>query len=213
MYGILIASAILFNVLASTCLAKKENLKSEIIYNAAVFSIFFGIIGARLYHVAHFIEIYSTNPLSILYISNGGIGIIGGLIFGGIAFAIYLKIQRQKISKWFDIVALFMPLSQTIGRIGNIINNELLPYAYYEIVFNLINFAALAILYKKSKLKSGSIALLYLIFYSITRISLENTELGFWKINNVGIASVVATIIMILSICYLIYINLFKKTI
>src|SRR5438445_7715760 len=45
--------------------------------------IILGILGARLYHVLDYWSFYKEDPISILYIQRGGLGILGA-IAGGI---------------------------------------------------------------------------------------------------------------------------------
>src|SRR3989304_2093423 len=52
------------------------------------------IIGARIYHVIDKWELYILDPLSILYIANGGLGIWGALAGLFIGFFIVARVKK-----------------------------------------------------------------------------------------------------------------------
>lgn len=125
----------------------KEGLVADAIYSVSVWAIIGGIVGARLVHVIDFWEIYQTNPISILYIWNGGIAIYGAILGGFIGGSLYILIRN---SNWFlrlwgryfrfagepdkaplpeigrlaDIAAPALFIGMAIGRVGDIINGE-----------------------------------------------------------------------------------------
>jgi prolipoprotein diacylglyceryl transferase len=91
----------------------------------ATFAVPGGIVGARLYHVVTSPGPYLEDPLSALYIWEGGLG-IPGAIAGG-AFATWLVARRRGIvvPALADAVAPGLALAQAVGRFGNWFNQEL----------------------------------------------------------------------------------------
>lgn len=91
----------------------------------ATFAVPGGIVGARLYHVVTSPGPYLEDPLSALYIWEGGLG-IPGAIAGG-AFATWLVARRRGIAvpALADAVAPGLALAQAVGRFGNWFNQEL----------------------------------------------------------------------------------------
>ena len=103
----------------------KTTLDPEMVYSTATWGILGGIIGARVVHVIdNWSIIYASQPLQVLYIWNGGIGLWGGILGGFIGGAIYALIRKYPVGVLADIAAPAMILTQTIGRIGDIVNGE-----------------------------------------------------------------------------------------
>jgi prolipoprotein diacylglyceryl transferase len=93
----------------------------------AFWAVVAGLIGARLYSVATSWkqDIPNNNPLQILEIWNGGLGIWGG-VAGGVAGGL-IEARRLKLplAPLFDMAAPAVVLAQAIGRWGNYFNQEL----------------------------------------------------------------------------------------
>lgn len=180
MYGITISSAIFIAVLVAERFVTTQK-KREILWGGVVWAVVAGIIGARLYHVADFLEYYTANPLYIFAVWQGGLGIYGGLIGGSLGLAQYLKAKKEPLLPWLDLAGIVTPLGQTIGRWGNYFNREHLPYALYESLANFLLFITL-VSFKKwgGKRTPGWVFSTYLIGYGIIRFSLEfiKTEPG-----------------------------------
>ena len=205
MYGILISLGILLCVIYV-----EKILKSDLVWMAGFWSILFGIVGARAYHVIHYLEFYLADPIKIVQLTNGGLGIIGGFLFGFMALFIYLKIKGEDVLRWLDVIVIPLPLAQALGRIGNLFNNELVEYAIGEIIFCLILFLTNYKISKSGKLKKGSVFAVYLIGYSIIRVFLEFTRQSYWQIYGVSVAQAFSAVIMIVSICLISYLNYSK---
>ena len=107
--------------------APMKGISSDDMYSVAVWCVLGGFIGARLVHVIDNWDVYSDNPVQIIAIWKGGIGVWGGILggfFGGIA---YVAIKRVPTKYWgimMDITAPALLLAQTIGRLGDIANGE-----------------------------------------------------------------------------------------
>lgn len=201
------AVAITIGALVSDWIGTKYfELKKETIIDMSPYIIIFGIIGARLYYCLLDISFYLKFPTEILAIRHGGIS-VHGAIFGGIfgiwLFSLRHKLNFPKLC---DIAAIGMSLGQSIGRWGNFFNSEAygtptdlpwklyiapqyrqIPYLnneffhpafLYESILDLIIFFILFYIVKKNKTKkSGNIAMLYLILYSIARIAVETVRI------------------------------------
>ncbi|NQU77178.1 prolipoprotein diacylglyceryl transferase, partial [Candidatus Falkowbacteria bacterium] len=90
-YGFLITIAIILGFLISLKLAKKYGIKKNSVLDLYFWLIIFGIIGARLYHVACEWQTYLADPLRIIKIWQGGLGIYGAIIAGLIVIWLYSK--------------------------------------------------------------------------------------------------------------------------
>ena len=125
-YGLLIAIA----VLVAAWLAQRRWVKlggfAGTMVPIAFWAVVAGLIGARLYSIAtSWQQDTGGNPVEIVEIWNGGLGIWGGVaggVFGG-----WLKARRMRVPlpPLLDVVAPALALAQAIGRWGNYFNQEL----------------------------------------------------------------------------------------
>lgn len=208
-YGILFAVAVIVGSFVAMSEARRRGEDPEIVWDALLLVLIFGVVGGRLYHVIHeWNELYKNNPISVLYIWNGGLGLYGGVAGGALALFIYARRRGISFLRWADIAAPGLVLGQAIGRWGNFFNQELygppsnLPWAIpiepqyrlpgyegferfqplflYESLWNLFVFGVLMWVARRSKFRllDGDILSLYLIGYSAGRVVLESIKLG-----------------------------------
>ena len=178
-YGIIISLSIFSSMLVLRSLINKKN--EDVMWGTCFWSIFYGVLGARFYHVIDFWAYYKTNLLEILKIWNGGLGIWGGIFGGFLGATTYLKIKNQSIIPWLDSISISIPIGQAIGRWGNFFNKEIFglptklpwgifvepknrpnnfstfsnfhPLFLYESLLCLLLFLIMIFLYKKCKEK------------------------------------------------------------
>src|SRR4030042_5280654 len=134
-YGmILMAGAVAAAFLAERE-ARRRGLKSEFFWDALIWVLIAGIVGARLWHVftpppsmvalGYTTKYYLTHPLALINTRAGGLGIVGAVIGGAIALYLYSRYKKQNFLMWADIAAPGVALAQAIGRWGNFLNQEL----------------------------------------------------------------------------------------
>ena len=104
--------------------APARGVSPDDVYSIAVWAILGGIIGARIVHVADNLATYQADPIRVFAIWTGGIGLWGGILGGFLGGAAYALIRKHPVGIIADIVAPAMLISQTIGRIGDIVNGE-----------------------------------------------------------------------------------------
>lgn len=96
---------------------------------ALVWTIIFGLLGGRLYYVLQqpdLVNGYLRNPVRIIAVWEGGMAFFGAIIAGLACVAIFA--WRNRLSTWlmWDAAVVFAVIGQPIGRIGNIINGDIL---------------------------------------------------------------------------------------
>lgn len=129
-YGILASVGIFVGGFYAAKHIEWEGEDPEVVWDALLWVLLAGIVGARLWYVVSEILGGSTayslsRPLDIINPRGGGMNIFGAAVFGIIAMIIYARIR--KIDGWMftDAGLMGLLLGQGIGRIGNFINQEL----------------------------------------------------------------------------------------
>ncbi|OGO17058.1 MAG: prolipoprotein diacylglyceryl transferase [Chloroflexi bacterium RBG_16_48_8] len=122
----------------------------DIAWDALIWALIFGIIGARIYHIftpsqtlldaGIDTKYYLTHPLDIITTWRGGLGMpgaIAGGVLGLYIYARYIRKPKLDIRILLDAAAPGVALAQAIGRWGNFVNQELygpptdLPWGIY----------------------------------------------------------------------------------
>lgn len=237
-YGLIMGMVFVIGVFFAYHLFKKKyNVSTaDLFFDYAPIVIICSIIGARLFYVFASWEFYSKNLLEIIMINHGGLSIFGSIISGFFAILLLSKIKKFDLKKHLDIIALTFPLCQAIGRLGNYFNQEAYgaptdgflklfveekfrldqyknvefyhPTFLYEGFFNFLIFIFLLYLFRCKNLKSGTIAALYLVLYSIVRFFVEGIRID--SVCNIGkfpIAQIFSLLIFVTATISLFYIN------
>jgi len=175
----------------------------DLIFRVAVWGVAFGIVGARLYHVAT-----SWNELPDAWwgpfaIWKGGLGVWGGIGLGCIVGAIVAKRSGVSVARLADCVAPGLLVAQGIGRFGNWWNQELFgrptdlpwgleidpanrpinyvdqatfhPTFLYEALWCFAAAGLLLLVERrfKGRIRPGGLFALYVLVYSIGRFWIE----------------------------------------
>jgi prolipoprotein diacylglyceryl transferase len=96
--------------------------------DVAIWAVPFGIAGGRLYHVLTSWEPYfgeDGDPIRVLYVWQGGLGIWGAVLLGGIGAWIGCRRRGIALPVFADALAPGIALAQAVGRWGNWFNQEL----------------------------------------------------------------------------------------
>jgi phosphatidylglycerol:prolipoprotein diacylglycerol transferase len=134
-YGIILMLGAVAAAFLAERLARQKGLKSEFVWDALIWVLVGGIIGARLWHVftpppsmveaGYTTLYYLTHPLDLINTRAGGLGIPGAVIGGGLALYLFCRRKKTSFLLWADIAAPGLALAQAIGRWGNYVNQEL----------------------------------------------------------------------------------------
>ena len=132
-YGIILTFGMVVATYLTALEAKRHAQNPAIVWDGVLLVIGLGLVGARLYHVFSTPNdgsgsgwpYYRQNPLQILAIWQGGLGIFGGIV-GGILGIVYIAWRNKlRLFQWFDFAVPGVALAQAIGRWGNYANQEL----------------------------------------------------------------------------------------
>jgi len=128
-YGVIVMIGVIAGALIVERGLKDRGEKSDGIWDALIWVLPAGIIGARLWYVFNAVlggnRSYLEDPASILRVWEGGLHIFGGFLFGAIALLVYLR--QNKLDPWLflDAAGPAVLIGQGIGRLANFINQEL----------------------------------------------------------------------------------------
>lgn len=196
-YGLIIAVGFLLAILYCSKKAPRFGLTEDNLFDLIIWVLPIGIICARLYFVAFQWADYKDDPVSILYVWNGGLAIYGGIIGGALTIWIWSRARRIPVGATLDLCALGVLIGQLVGRWGNFMNREAFgaetnafcrmgltlpgqetlyvhPTFLYESLWNLVGFVLLSLFYKKSRRRyDGQGFLLYVLWYGLGRMWIE----------------------------------------
>ena len=196
LYGLIIGIGM---ILAATYAMKRSRefgLTEDHVLDGFLYVTPFAIACARAYYVAFSWEMYADNPISALYIWEGGIAIYGGVLGAIIGILVFTKVKKIGTLATLDLIAIAFLIGQSMGRWGNFFNREAFgaetdtflrmglyntftgettyhhPTFLYESVWNGVGFLLLHFLSKKRKY-DGQVALGYAAWYGLGRALIE----------------------------------------
>jgi phosphatidylglycerol:prolipoprotein diacylglycerol transferase len=121
-YGLMMVIAFLSAVFIIRRLSRDITPDPQLITNAALYSLIAGVVGARLFHIAHYPGHYKGNLLSVFAIWQGGLELVGGVIFAISVIFFYLWYHKLPIRRYLDILAIGLMSALALGRIGCFLN-------------------------------------------------------------------------------------------
>ena len=196
MYGLVIAFGLVLAVVYAMRRSSQFGLTEDHVLDGVLWVTPFAIVCARAYYCAFSWELYADNPISVLYIWNGGIAIYGGVLGAVAGVLVYCRIRKISLGAALDLVLLGFLIGQSIGRWGNFFNREAFgaetesflrmglyspltgtttyhhPTFLYESLWNGLGFVVLHFLSKKRQY-DGQIALGYVVWYGLGRTFIE----------------------------------------
>ena len=243
-YAIIIIFGAILGAWLASKLAKRAGRNPEFILDILPWLLIGGILGARLWHVftpsasnqamGITTENYLRNPIEILKIWKGGLGIPGGVIGGALALIIYCKAKKLHFLEWADYIAPGLLIGQAIGRWGNFVNQEVyggpsnLPWAItidppyrmpgfeqvakyhplflYESLLNFLAAGLLVLINRKwrKKLFTGDLFLIYLVLYPTIRFLLEFLRLDPSPVAGININQTSMLVVLIIAVLLLV---------
>jgi len=193
-YGIMIALGLYAGIQVALRDAPRRGINKDQLMNVALLAAVLGILGGRLYYVIqNNPSFYLHHPAQILAVWQGGMAFFGAIFGGGLALVISAWRWRMPLWSLLDIGALGLTIGQAIGRVGNIINGDIVGYrtngwgfeytnpntfgppntpvqpaSLYELLISLALFLVLWNLRTRIH-PEGMLAMIYLVLYSISQ--------------------------------------------
>lgn len=182
-------------------LGEKDGIDSRRATDGVVWMVVVGLIGARLLYVWENWQLFSSNPLRMFALTEGGISQWGGLFGAMLGAYIWAFRSKTSIRKLFDAGGPAAMIGLAIGRIGDVINGEhhgtpttapwgvqyvnadtlgepgkvVHPEVAYEMLLTLGLLALLLPFHQrlKGKLPDGVLGLIYFGLYALGRFFLS----------------------------------------
>lgn len=221
-YALLILIGIIAAAWWSNRRLTKRGGEPGIVLDIVLWSVPLGIIGARIYHVLTHPDDYfysGANLWKVFAIWEGGNAIFGALIGGAVGVLIACSIAKLRFWSFADALVPGMLLAQSVGRLGNYVNNELFglptklpwglqiasdnkafpvglpahtlfqPLFLYEIVWNVLGIVLLLLIERRFRPRWGIFFGMYLIWYGAGRSYLESIRIDPSEYSFLGIPS------------------------
>jgi phosphatidylglycerol:prolipoprotein diacylglycerol transferase len=111
--------------------SRRLGLSSEQVFRVFWWAAIGGLVGGRLYFVVQqpdLVSHYLEQPLNIIAVWNGGMAFFGAIFLGLVTVAVVSWRKHLPIWLAFDVAAVFAAVGQIFGRVGNLINGDILGY-------------------------------------------------------------------------------------
>ena len=231
-YGVIIACGLMLAVIYAMRRSKEFGLKQDDILDGVLWVAPFAVICARLYYCIFQWDNYAADPISILYIWEGGLAIYGGVIGAVIGIIVVCKWKKIPVTALLDVVAIGFLIGQSMGRWGNFMNREAFgaqtdsflrmglyltengryspemmfyhPTFLYESAWNAVGFVLLHFLSKRRKY-DGQIALCYVAWYGLGRTMIEGLRTDSLYIGPFRVSQLLAAVSCIAAVAVLVW--------
>lgn len=192
-YGLMYVVGIALGLVVMFPYARRLGVKDEAVWNVFWGTAIAALIGGRLYYILQNDPgSYVSHPGDVFAFWQGGMAFFGAIFLGVPVLLLLSWRQGIPLGYALDIMAMFAPLAQAVGRIGNIVNGDVvgypsnLPWSFvytnantfappnqavqpagaYELLFSLGLFAVLWPLRYRLQ-PAGMLGMLYLSLYSV----------------------------------------------
>lgn len=197
-YGLFLALGFMAGLYTARREAKLLGENPDTVSDLVFYLIIFGVLGGRFFYILTNLDSFTRNPGNIFKIWEGGLVFYGGFIFSIVTVWAYTGIKKISLWKYADILAPGLAIGHAVGRIGCLmagccygrecnlpwavtfhnhdslapLNIPLHPTQIYEVVGNLLIFAALMIFRNKKQL-DGQVFWIYVLLYGAMRFIIE----------------------------------------
>lgn len=121
-YGVMAALGLLAAALILNSNRKYLNMTKDQCSNALMVALIAGVLGARIFYVVQFFDLYRNNLMEIIRIDRGGLVFYGGFILAVISLAVYSKIAKFDFIRMWDGFTPALAVAHAFGRVGCFLN-------------------------------------------------------------------------------------------
>ena len=200
-YGIIICAGLMLAVLFCSKQAKKYGLTEDHVFDLIIWEIPLCIIGARLYYVLFYLDLYRNGDGSLdfrrmIAVWDGGLAIYGAVIVAFLVLWIFCRAKKISFGAFADLGVMGLLIGQAVGRWGNFMNREAFggettlpwrmrlwtgaaeyievhPTFFYESMWNAVGLVLIYFVISKARTFDGESACFYFIWYGLGRFVIE----------------------------------------
>ena len=200
-YGVLIALGMLVALVFCMRQRSRYGLREDDVLDAVLWGVPFGIIGARLYYVIFYLDLYrnadgSFNLGRAVSIWDGGLAIYGGVIAVVLVGVAVSRVRKFPFFALMDLVVMGLLIGQAVGRWGNFVNREAFgtettlpwrmqlttvtgklvevhPTFLYESLWNVAGLLLLVLVVSRARRFDGENTWFYFLWYGLGRFWIE----------------------------------------
>ncbi len=121
-YGLFVAAGFLLSTFLILRDSEKFGISKDNIFDCLITILIGGLIGGRGLFVIINWEYYFYHPLKIFMFYEGGMAIQGGLVVATLSGAAVFRIKKIPFWRTSDLIAPYIALGQSVGRIGCFLN-------------------------------------------------------------------------------------------
>lgn len=192
-YGLFLAVGILAAILLAQRSAYEAKLPGDTVIDVCLICIPLAVLFARVFYVASFLPSFMSDPVSMLYIWDGGLSVYGAICGALLGLLIYSIVKKLRILSLTDMIAPGLVLAQGLVKWGDFFNQEgygpevinkaqqwfplavlieksdTIHYAlfFYEFVWCVLVFLFLWFVVRNRALRLGALTLWYLLLFGL----------------------------------------------
>jgi phosphatidylglycerol---prolipoprotein diacylglyceryl transferase len=238
-YGLMYVVGIVVGLLVAWPYSRSKGVESAQMEKIVLYTVPAGFVGARLYYdIQQPLEQFVQQPWKLIAVWEGGMAFYGAIF--AVVLTIIILAWKMKIPVWkfLDTAVIFASVGQFFGRIGNIINGDVIGYpttlpwgfiyahpgsfpprhdiayqpaAAYEALINILLFSLLWSL--RNRVKPGILFFVYIAGYSLSQVIVfiwRDNEIVFWGLKQAQITAL--GVIVAAGVLYCFYARKKEKT-
>ncbi len=205
-YGVMYVVGIGSAAWVTQRIAPRMGADVDALWDLFPIAIFTGLAGGRLYFVVQDgVGEYLRNPGDIIALWDGGMAFFGAIMAVVATIIVFARVRGLSVWPMFDVISVFAVVGQMFGRVGNIVNGDVIgsattaawgtaythpdsfapefgvPYhpAAYSILANLVLLGVLYVVFRRWRFTGVTFGT-YLVGYSLTQF-----VIFFWRANSI----------------------------
>src|SRR5947209_10435768 len=130
-YGLMYVVGILFGLRVIVGYCNRKGITQDLVYRVLWWCVAAGLIGGRLYFVLqqpNFFSYYLTKPIHIIATWEGGMAFFGAIFMVIVTLIWRARVERVNPLVLIDAGVIFAAAGQIFGRVGNLINGDIIGY-------------------------------------------------------------------------------------
>jgi len=235
-YGIMIAVGLYAGIQVALRDSPRRGISREALMNVALLAAILGVAGGRLYYVVQNNPLFfAHHPIQIIAVWQGGMAFFGAIFGGALAMAICAWRWRLPFWSLLDVGAIGMTVGQAFGRIGNIVNGDIVGYRTngwgFEYtnpntfgplntpvqpanLYELLIAVALFLILWNLRLRvhpEGMLAMIYIVLYSVSQFFIFFLRDNIVIMAGLKQAQLTALVVILLTIPIMVYLLLRER--